>query len=40
MVQAKVFLRDRTAAEDALALAVRVGVERAAGQLDTTKRTL
>jgi len=39
-VQAKVFLRDRTAAEEALALAVRVGVERAAGQLDTTKRTL
>jgi hypothetical protein len=38
--QAKVFLRDRTAAETALALAVRVGVERAAGRLDTTKRTL
>jgi hypothetical protein len=37
--QAKAFLRDRTAAEAALGLAVRLGVERAAGQLDTTKRT-
>jgi WhiB family transcriptional regulator, redox-sensing transcriptional regulator len=38
--EAREFLRDRTTAEDALRLAIDVGVEKAAEQLETTKRTL
>jgi WhiB family redox-sensing transcriptional regulator len=38
--EAREFLRDRTTAEDALQLAIDVGVEKAAQRLETTKRTL
>src|SRR6266536_3783434 len=38
--EAREFLRDRAAAEDAMQLAVELGTDRAAEQLQTTRRTL